>query len=378
MTQENRIYFKNLDVVRFFAAISVVFAHGFEAWGTYFIEFRYKVLPENYFGGWYEYAERFFGNLGIGVEVFFFISGFLITYILLVEKELFGKISYWCFFIRRALRIWPLYFLLLALGPVFTDWMHYGNPDYLSLALFYTNFEIIASGAWEYPFAHFWSIALEEQYYLFWPPVMAIVKKVKLPYIMAALIALSIASRIYFFYESDAAYRHLYLNLLCRMDTLLIGGLIAYRYHKKPFKFALPPGVNALLLVILLGSFCIFQYNEWSNVYSAIFRKYLYLALFGTIIMDYLFNPKYTGARKIKKPFQYLGKISYGIYMFHNIAVIIVIKEILINNHVYNPFIFALVYITFVIVVSIISFELFEKWFLRLKERFAVVPTRKF
>lgn len=378
MGAEQRIYFKNLDVVRFAAAISVVFAHGFEAWNTYFIEFRYKMAPSEYFGSWYEYAQRFFGNLGIGVEVFFFISGFLITYILLVEKERFGRISFWRFFVRRALRIWPLYFLLLALGPVFTDWMHYGNPDYLSLALFYSNFEVIASGAWEFPFAHFWSIGLEEQFYVFWPPIMALVKRVSLPFIMIGLIAVSIASRIYFF-ESDAdTYRNLYLHLLSRMDTLLIGGLIAFYYHRKPFKFALPVGVNTLLLLGLLTSFCFFHYNDWGTLGAAIFKKYLYLLVFGAIIFDYLFNPRYSSTHRIKSWIQYLGKISYGIYLFHNIVVIIVIKEILLNNHIYAPWAFVLVYLSVVILISIISFEFYEKWFLRFKERFAVVQTRKF
>ena len=379
MAETNRIYFKNLDVVRFVAAISVVFAHGFDAWKDYFVRFRYNVEDLNaFFGPKFEYFDRFFNNLGIGVEIFFFISGFLITYILLVEKEKHGKISFWKFFVRRSLRIWPLYFLLVALGPFITSWMKYGDPDYWSLTFFYANFEVIHSMQWQFPFAHYLSIALEEQYYLVWPPIMALVKRVRLPYIMIALIAVSIASRIYFYYESDKQYLNLYLNTLCRMDTLLIGGLIAFAYFKKPFQFALPVGLSSALLLGLLASFAVIDYNDWSNLWLVIFKKYLYLAAFGAITLDYLFNPKYGKSNRLKRPFLYLGKISYGIYMFHNIMVIIVIKEILLNNNLYSPIVFALAYIGAVILISIISFELYEKWFLRLKERFAVVQTRKF
>ncbi len=377
--EAKRIYFKNLDIIRFAAAMSVVLAHGFDAWKDYFVRYRFHVDDLNaFFGPKFEYFDRFFNNLGIGVEVFFFISGFLITYILLVEKERNGKISFWRFFVRRSLRIWPLYFLLVALGPAITDWMHYGNPDYWSLGFFYANFEVIQSAQWQFPFAHYWSIALEEQYYLFWPPIMAILKRVHLPYAMFALILVSIGARIYFFYYSEATYLNLYLNTLSRMDTLLIGGLIAYRYHRNPFHFALPTGVNSLLLLGLLASFAVIDYNDWSTIGLVIFKKYLYLAVFAAIIFDYLFNPKYGKSNRIKRPFLYLGKISYGIYMYHNIMVIIVIKEILLNNNLYSAITFSIVYITAVLLISIISFEFYEKWFLRLKERFAVVQTRKF
>jgi len=119
LTQNKRIYFNNMDIIRFIAAIAVVFGHGFEAWTDYYIKFRHTPeFVENLFSGNFLYVSQFFTNLGIGVEIFFFISGFLITYILLVEKNKFGSISIPKFFVRRSLRIWPLYFLLLCLGPL--------------------------------------------------------------------------------------------------------------------------------------------------------------------------------------------------------------------------------------------------------------------
>jgi peptidoglycan/LPS O-acetylase OafA/YrhL len=81
-----RIYFHNLDIIRFIAAFAVVLGHGFGAWSDYYVKFRQT--PEfctDLFSGSFLYVSQFFTNLGIGVEIFFFISGFLITYILLVE-----------------------------------------------------------------------------------------------------------------------------------------------------------------------------------------------------------------------------------------------------------------------------------------------------
>ena len=118
----DRVHFHNLDIIRFVAAFAVVLGHGFEAWSDYYVKFRQT--PEFYtdlFSGDFLYVAQFFQNLGIGVEIFFFISGFLITYILLVEKEKLGRISIPKFLMRRSLRIWPLYFLLLAIGPILTS-----------------------------------------------------------------------------------------------------------------------------------------------------------------------------------------------------------------------------------------------------------------
>lgn len=379
MEQKEGIYFKNLDIVRFIAAIAVVFAHGYEAWKDYYVNFHYPAeeVP-SVLGNYYEYYHRFFLNLGIGVEVFFFISGFLITYILLIEKERFGRISMIRFFIRRALRIWPLYFLLIALGPWLTNFVDLGNPDYISNIFFYSNFYVIYSHAWDYPFGHFWSIALEEQFYVVWPFIMKLYKKIKLWMVFSLLILISALSRAYFSSYEDEPYLYLYLNTLCRMDTLVIGGFIAYAFHKKKATISLPRFVPAILLVGLLTSFFFISYNEWGNVWSAVFKKYIYLAIFGSLIIDFVLNERFNGQNAIKRSLSYLGKISYGIYMFHNIMVIIVIKKILINNQIYSWTIFGITYVAVTILIAIISFEFYEKWFLRFKERFAMVKTRKF
>ena len=373
-----RIYFHNLDIIRFVAAFAVVLGHGFEAWTDYYVKFRHT--PEFFndlFSGNFLYVSQFFTNLGIGVEIFFFISGFLITYILLVEKEKFGKISIPKFFMRRSLRIWPLYFFLLALGPFLTHWMERGSPNYLSHIFFYSNFEIINSQTWSYPFAHFWSIALEEQFYFIWPFVIAFTPKKFLKFLFGAIILGSIYYR-YWIFNTDPTSWNMYLNTLSRMDTIVIGGIIALTYHTKKFSFKVPKTILWIIGLVLIILLSIVPYAEWLTIWTSLFKKYIYLSLFGTLILAIILKPKPAKISKLNKVFTYLGKISFGIYMYHNILLLIVIKKILLNNTIESWTVFWIVYPACAILLSIISFELLEKRFLKLKERFAVVKTRKF
>ncbi len=97
---KKRVYFKNLDAIRFYAALMVFFQHTFKAVFDY--------LPD----GWLVFRKTigFFFNGGLGVSIFFVLSGFLITYLIIEEHNFSGKINVKKFYIRRFLRIWPLYF----------------------------------------------------------------------------------------------------------------------------------------------------------------------------------------------------------------------------------------------------------------------------
>ncbi len=376
--KSNRIYFQHLDIIRFIAAISVVFAHGFEAWSDYYIKFRQT--PEYYnelFNSNFKYVARFISNLGIGVEIFFFISGFLITYILIAEKKRNGKISIFKFFIRRGLRIWPLYFLLLTLGPFLTYWMDKPSIEYAPHIFFYSNFYFIKIQSWPYPFAHFWSIALEEQFYLVWPFIISFFKIKNLHYIFGGLILFSVFFRYWVFTNNFLSW-NLYLNTLSRMDTLIIGSWVALLYSKYNFVLNIPNYILITLGVILIIYLSIEPYALWETLSKALFKKYIYISLYGTIIIALITKPKIKKPNKIYNFFSYLGKISYGIYMFHNIIIIIVIKKILINNQIYSWTIYWIVYIFMTLILAIISFEFFEKQFLKFKDRFTIIKTRKF
>src|ERR1700746_3273449 len=117
-TTPQRIYFKNLDILRFMAAYMIVLLHCFFAWK---IHFGQPAFITSFFSpSALTKFETIIQNFSFGVDIFFIISGFLITYLLLAENEKNGKVDVIKFYIRRAFRIWPLYFLLLLIAPVLT------------------------------------------------------------------------------------------------------------------------------------------------------------------------------------------------------------------------------------------------------------------
>jgi peptidoglycan/LPS O-acetylase OafA/YrhL len=105
-------------------------------------------------------------------------------------------------------------------------------------------------------------------------------------------------------------------------------------------------------------------------------KKYYYLLMAAFILGNYMFNPSALFAFKKKNIIHYFGKISYGLYVYHNILIPIIIMKIMINNKLNNMYFLFAAMIIFTIVVSWISYELYEKWFLKLKERFSIIKTR--
>lgn len=365
---EERLYFHNLDKIRFFAAFAIFFGHGMQGFTGYFYPAESEFSATLF--------QRIGVNSALGVELFFFISGFLITYILLKEKELTGKIAIRKFFIRRAIRIWPLYFLLIAVTPYLISWLGIGPPAYLPNALFYGNFDIISNGA-SYPFSHFWSIAIEEQFYLVWPFIIAFVPIRWLGLVFLGLIGASMAFR-YFIYFDSKAYYHIYFNTFSRMDTLVIGATVALFLDKiKPF-LHLKSWQVLFFFVGLIGLLIFTEANIWDSVPKVMFKKYAYLAVLIPLTMHFICLPPPKTENVIAKSLNYLGKSSYGLYMIHNFIILIIVQKIMLNNGLTDGWIFWGVYTAITFVVVIVSFNYFEKPFLRLKGAFTVVKTRKY
>jgi len=160
MTESKKIYFQHLDVIRFIAAFMVVILHSHEAWSIWFWKDGSPIEAS------VPFIDKLLKNLGFGVDIFFLISGFLITYILLEEKKRTNKINIFKFMMRRSLRIWPLYFLIIAIAPFLVSWLGKPSPEYWYNIFFINNFRTIETTWWVYPFPHFWSICIEEHFYL--------------------------------------------------------------------------------------------------------------------------------------------------------------------------------------------------------------------
>jgi peptidoglycan/LPS O-acetylase OafA/YrhL len=373
---KGRVYFKNLDALRCLAAFMVVFLHIYEGWHGYFSHPDFIPLDENHaITKEGMFIDTFFRNGSLGVDIFFLISGFLITYLLIAEKTQTGTIHVKFFYFRRMLRIWPLYFFILIITPFVISWLGKKSPDYLPNIFFLNNFLCIATKEWTYPFSHLWSICIEEHFYIFWPLLISVVPFKRLSEVLIGIVMISIFYRFYIYYTNDNWYFKIYLHTISRMDALAIGGLAAIHHFKKPFGFEINRLPRVMLLFIAIFLLVIDYHFNWEGLFLASFKKYIYLILFGYLMLNFSFNSR----PLINPPFwvNYLGKISYGIYMYSNILVTVIAEKIMIVFELDSFLLFAVMNIAFTILISAISYEFFEKHFLKLKTKFELVSSSR-
>lgn len=360
MKKSNSIYFKNLNGLRAIAALLVAITH-------------VDLIKEKI--GLPVYNKISLLNFPIGslaVTFFFVLSGFLISYLLLREENTYEKIDVKKFYVRRILKIWPLYFLMAIIG--FTFLIYQKGivglmPSIMCYLFILPNFAAISN-----PLCfQSWSIGVEEQFYLIWP--LIINKKSLLP------ISLTIVILFFIFRTIPEIYT--LLKIICpgefiaiknfiienRFDCMAMGailahlqfnGLIKYKFsikHKYMFYFILS-------LFFLISNKLYFGTQHF--IFSILFAIYIYFQI-----------TDLKGNRFLESSImKYLGKISYGIYMWHVVA-------IYISIHICNYFMNSLNYLSLsyniilytisiavTIIISIISFELYENYFLKIKHSF--------
>jgi peptidoglycan/LPS O-acetylase OafA/YrhL len=161
------------------------------------------------------------------------------------------------------------------------------------------------------------------------------------------------------------------------MDTMAIGGWIAWVAFYKPFTFKVPGWIRILVYATFAFAFCTDPNHETNGIFMIAFKRFIYTMFFAFILVNYLFNPDALFNFKKKNILHYLGKISFGIYMYHNIFFPVIIQKIVWRFHLEGFWIFWIIYIPMVLIISIISYEFFEKHVLRLKDKFAVVKTSR-
>lgn len=372
----DRIYFQNLDIVRFFAAYMIVLFHLFYGWkANYgFPSFMTDEKGELTFLG--KHFEIGFHNLSLGVDIFFLISGFLITFLLLQEKEKSGKVNILKFYFRRVLRIWPLYFLILLLGPILTYFYNEPQPgSYIPHLFFVGNFELISNGFSSVAVNHLWSICIEEHFYILCPLIVAFVPNRKLPAVLFSIIFCSILYRGYIS-GTENYWMKMYMNTASRIDVLSIGCYAGYLYYRNKLSFTATSQLRWIIYAVFLYMYFTDIIVDWDNFFFATVKKYFYVLMSGYIVGNFLFNPSVKIAPKKPNFLHYLGKVSYGIYMFNPIGVALVIKTFNANQYHNLPIYFLVVNLLVLLAVSI-SYRFYEKPFLKLKDKFAVIKSRE-
>jgi len=361
-------YFDNLDASRFFAFIIVFLAHTF-----------ISISPSIKSSGAFQFVYNW-GKIGmLGLEYFFVLSSFLISWIILEEQKITSSFNIKNFLLRRTLRVWPLYFLIVIIGILLSFLSHQLNiqietiPPFKYFGLFIINFYIIENGTnFLFFLAFLWSISIEEQFYIVWSVVMKYLK-INLLWLSILLIVISVVFRAYYIDES----LQLYFNTISALGNFGVGGIIAYLafYNKTLFKkiISINKTQTIALYTILVLSIVFFNQLNQYKLFTVFSRLYFSI-LFALFILEQsygknrFFNP---GKSKI---LNYLGKISYGLYCFHGVVITILIKvleQFKFTETYWHVFlIYPIIILCFTILISHLSFKYFENYFLKLKSKF--------
>lgn len=314
--------------------------------------------------------------LWYGVSMFFSISGFLITEILLEKKE--GEFhviqTLKNFYIRRSLRLFPLYYSFILL---FWFLLHFANLNlwqdrFNCYFLFYApNFliaKISLGGAMG--FAHLWSLGVEEQFYLFWPVILLLIPRKAILLVILFFICLG----IYFNTAEFNTTMDMHLMPFSHFHTLCGGALIAVlkMYYNKIFLFI--SKIRHTLMIISFISLLYFLFFTNLTEISLSFFQAITLALFTSVLVLYhLFSfPIKLTQNHFFSFLLHIGKISYGLYLIH-MPIPYFIRAVstkIFPNYQINVYIVVLISLIVSFVFASLSHKYFESYFIRLKKKF--------
>lgn len=371
----NRTYFKGLDGVRTIAAFLVFVSHIDYLKYLFGIENNYHVPQVFYLGR-------------TAVTMFFVLSGFLITYRLLAEKQKFTSINLRNFYIRRALRIWPLYYLVLGLGflvfpnlefleiPFLSDYTFtFLNKKLFLFLLFCPQLVLVLFPP--IPFLEpLWSIGVEELFYVFWPLIVKFKNKI-FGWIIGVIVffnlikgwllyQVSIGNNPTYLFRFSEWNDYLYFT---RIDCVLIGSIGGFLVFKKHgiLKFVYSKFVQILILISFIF---VYLFGFYSDDYNQL----LYSILFVVVLLNIAANPD-SIIQFNANVFHSLGRLSYSFYLLHEVAIVSVIyilKNILkidVGSSYWLLF-FSSLLLSFIL--SLLSYYCYEQFFLKLKTKFKI------
>ena len=380
---KEKLFFPNLDGFRFFCFFAVFLYH---CNGT----ILRKISNEN--------AKKCFNflfqNGDTGVNAFFVLSGFLITFLLIKEKNLNDNISLKNFYIRRVLRIWPLFYICVFLGFVafpYVKFRMFPSPDEIADYRYYIsfacNFDFIRIRAQSFnalPDASFlaalWSVAVEEQFYLVWPVTLKYSSSKKYPLIFLGIIFFTLVFRSFYTGGApiDLAVRS--FHTFSVIGDMALGGMTAYycsynsmflRHINKMPRWQIV-AVYILAIVVLL-----FKKPIFASPFLMVPERLILALLFAFIIAEQNFAEnsffKFSSLKKISV----LGTYTYGLYCLHFIVItgiIFIIEKYRIDvSSLLKGTLVCITAFLLSVVVSWLSYHLFEKHFLKLKNKFSFI-----
>jgi|SRR5580700_2207190 peptidoglycan/LPS O-acetylase OafA/YrhL len=359
-----RFYQPELDCLRFFAFFAVFIFHTLphetDYYSTRHIPFAALIASVSRAGSF-------------GVDLFFLLSAYLISQLLLREKETFGHVSLKAFYLRRILRIWPLYFLAIFIGVLLTlvdPTQHFPAKYVIAFLLLSGNWLQSLIGAPGSVMNPLWSVSFEEQFYLVWPTVISKVRSARsLLFVCLGLFGISEVGRLVLLRYARYSEVTIFTNSVARLDPLALGIIIAVLTRSRPLSFTwmargalLAAGITVWLLA---GHY-------FSMTRTFMLLGYPMMAIGAGLIFLSVLESGVAPAW-----LRYLGKISYGLYVFHVLALYLV--ENAIGGYAKNFhkfFVFWSGGLALTLVMAALSYRFVESPFLRLKERYALVKSR--
>jgi peptidoglycan/LPS O-acetylase OafA/YrhL len=369
---KTKIFFPNLDGLRFIAFFLVFFHHSL-------IVACFSTDPAS---AVYEFINNQKENGALGVNLFFVLSGFLITYLLLSEKTKYATIHVTNFYLRRVLRIWPLYFLMVVAGfiifPLIKKMMG-GIPDETHTAGYYmffiSNFQMVAKGFADSSILNvLWSVGVEEQFYFVWPVVLLLTPK---KYLLSVFGILILGTLIFRYINAGEA-RINYYHTFAVFSDMVIGGVAAYySFYSLRFIdfFKKLPRKNIIIIYALMLLVIAFRYLIFTNVIANTFQRLLLSLFFAFVILEQNFATFSFYKISRSKFLSRWGNYTYGLYCLHTIGLLIahIISEKLLklNNNWLIMGIDFTVGFGLSMIMAYISYTYFEAPFLKLKNKFA-------
>src|ERR1700722_20549645 len=362
-----RFYRPELDGLRFYAFAGVFACHTLPVDSAYY---RGLHLP----APWLWVAVVRAG--ASGVDLFFALSAFLITSLLLKERVETGGVSLRLFYLRRILRIWPLYFLVVALGIVLT----HAEPNQQVLQWRLVAGYLLFVSNWMYPFfapvrsicAPLWTVSIEEQFYLLWPALLKVLQRRGIVIAAITTIVLATLSQVGIVL-TGVGWGYLYYGSASRATSFAMGILLASGADRLPM---LTSGFRFMLVAGGIGGwvFAAARLNDQPGapgMHVVLGRLIISFAsaaiLYGCL---YSSNRLLAGGAVVR-----LGKISYGLYMWHFTGLFIAYCLTGLAHGWQRGGSVALGFVM-TLILAFASYRWVESPFLRLKDRFTTVFSR--
>lgn len=310
----------------------------------------------------------------VGVDVFFVLSGFLITSLLLSENATAGRVNLRNFYARRALRLLPALYVVLLAHAIFTIGIGESVKAEIKQVLFvvayvsnfaqvYWDRSMISSGI-----GNTWSLAIEEQFYLVWPALLlfGVLRYAKTRQSVLLIVGggavVSAVIRLVVWNWGDG-YPAAYMRPDCRADGLLLGALCAFLWRWQIVPRRWLNVASTLCALFLLGFAFVVKNSDW------VFDYGFFLVSAATAVIVLALAENASSLRRVYEwaPLRLVGRVSYGLYLWHVLALRITIHFLHPGNRVVST----LLGLALTAAAVALSYTLVEQPFLRLKARVA-------